>query len=382
MVTTRKRKKAPEGSTRATGDILEEIVAEMHRVPIVLVERNAFLPVHHDTKRTREIDVLITSETAGIPIRIAIECKNEIEKTGIEKIDSFIRKLQDINLPTQLGVFVSKSGYSSGALRRAQDVGIKTLTLRENSISDAVFTAFQSTVYFLLAITNIQIRNNIPSGERITGGDLLFFRDKERKICGSIPDLVWEKWIRGKIPLTLGEGKLLHLKVPSGWKQIVHGQKVKIEDITVSYTINGFGMSVTGPVKQYQLVNEADQTLHKSHATARFSPPDGRPLLLQINNEDDLNNFEKRKGEIVITNRVRTPRIRWLAMYWPPSNRTLVKLNQRMLTAHEKGELLDLNSIPLEEIEGDNLSMLWEPIVKDHPLLRQIQKAKPNSSHI
>jgi len=198
MVTTRKRKKAPEGSTRATGDILEEIVAEMHRVPNVLVERNAFLPVHHDTKRTREIDVLITSET----------------------------------------------------------------------------------------------------------------------------------------------------------------------------------------VKQFQLVNEADQTLHKSHATARFSPPDGRLLLLQINNEDDLNNFEKRKGEIVITNRVRTPRIRWLAMYWPPSNRTLVKLNQRMLTAHQKGELLDLNSIPLEEIEGDNLSMLWEPIVKDHPLLRQIQKAKPNSSHV
>lgn len=374
MARTRRKKKAPEGSTRAIGDILEEIVAEMHQVPGVLVERNVFLPVHHDTKRTREIDVLITSETAGIPIRIAIECKNEIEKTGIEKIDSFIGKLQDVNLPTQLGVFVSKGGFSSGALRRAQDVGIKALTLRENSISDAVISAFQSTVYFLLAITNIQVRNNVSSGEIITGGDLLFFRDNKSKICGSIPDLVWEKWIRGKIPLTLGEGKLLHLKIPSGWKQIVRGQKVKIEDVTVSYTINGFGMSVPGTVKQYQLVNEADQTLHKSQATADFPPPDGRLLLSQLNNEDDLNNFETLKGEIVISNRVRTPRIRWLAMYWPPSNSTLVKLNQRMIIAHQKGELLDLNSIPLEEIEGDNLSKLWEPIVKDHPLLNKFKR--------
>jgi hypothetical protein len=373
MTRTRKKKQAPIGSTRATGDVLEEIVAEMHQVPSVLVERNVFLPVHHDGKQTREIDVLITSQTAGIPVRIAIECKNEIEKTGIEKIDSFIGKLQDVNLPTQLGIFVSRSGYTSGALRRTQSVGIHALTLKENSISETVIKALQSTIYFLLAITNIRIRNNIPFGETASGGDLLFFHDRKGNICGSIPDLVWEKWIREKIPSRLGDG-MIQLKVPSGWKQVIREQNVKIEEIAVSYTITGFGMSIPGTVIQYQLLNEADKTLHKSQVTAKFLLPNERLSLSQLDSEEDLNNFEKERGEIRIVNKIRTPRIRWLAMYWPPSNSTILKLNQRMLIARQKGEIFDLNSIPLAEIEGDSLSKLWEPVVKDHPMLKQISK--------
>jgi hypothetical protein len=373
MARKRRKKQAPEGSTRAIGDILEEIVSEMHQVAGVLVERNVFLPVHHDGKRTREIDVLITSQTAGIPVRIAIECKNETEKTGIEKIDSFIGKLQDVNLPTQLGVFVSKSGYTSGALKRAQDVGIKALILKENSVSETVIKAFQSTVYFLLTITRIRVRNSIPFGETASGGDLLFFYDRKGSVCGSIPDLVWKKWVTGKIPLTLGEATL-RPKVPTGWKQVIRGENVRIEEVVVSYKITGFGMSVPGTVTEYQLVDEVDQTLHKSQITSKFLPPVGRLLLSQLDSEGDLDNFE-RKGEIHIANRIRTPRIRWLSMYWPPSGSTILKLNQRMIIARQKGEIFDLKAIPLAEIEGDSLSKLWEPVVKDHPMLKQLQKA-------
>ena len=377
MVRTRRKGHAPEGSTRAKGDILEEIVAEMHDIAGVVVERNASLPVRDGSNRKREIDVLITTETLGIPIRIAIECKNESEKTGIEKIDSFIGKLQDINVPTQLGIYVSKRGYTSGALKRAQDVGIKTLTLRDtpNGISETVIEAFQSTVYFLLAITNIQIRNNIAPGKTVLSGDLLFFRNKEGKICGSIPDLVWQKWITGKISLKLGEGRL-QPKVPSGWKQVIRGQNVEINEITVSYKITGFGISIPGAVTQYQLVNAVDQTLHKARVTAKFPRPHERLLLSQLDNEEDLVSFEAKQGQILIVNRVRTPRIRWLAMYWPPSSTTISKLNQRMLIAHQAGENFDLNMLSLAEIEGDSLSKLWEPIVGDHPMIKQIQKTR------
>lgn len=379
MARTRRKKRAPEGSTRATGDILEEIVAEMHQVPGVLVEKNVFLPAHHDEKRTREIDVLITSQTVGIPVRIAIECKNEVEKTGVEKIDSFIGKLNDINLPTQLGVFVSRSGYTSGALRHAQEVGIKALTLKDDNISETVIKAFQSTVYFLLTITNIQIRNNVPTGATISGADLLFFRDKKGKVCGAIPDLIWQKWIMEKIPLKLGDG-VLKPKIPSGWKQVIHGQNVKIIDVNISYKITGFGMNIPGAVTQYQLINAIDQTLHKTQITAKFSSPNKRLLLSQLDSEDDLNKFEAEKGQIHIANRIRTPRIRWLAMYWPPSNSTLLKLNQQMLIAHQAGELFDMNSLSLTEIEGDSFSKLWEPIVKDHPMLVQMKKQKKSTT--
>jgi len=228
MVRTRKKKQAPKGSTRAKGDILEEIVAEMHEVEGISVERNVFLPVHNKGKRTREIDVLITSQAAGIPVRIAIECKNEIEKTGVEKIDAFVGKLKDVNLPTQLSVYVSKSGYTKGAIDRANQEGIKTLIFEDlsKSLTGMVIQSFQSTTYPLLAITNIQIRNNIAHGEAVSGGDLLFFTDKKGKVCGSIPDLVWQKWITGKIPSTLGDGKL-KLKAPPSWKQIIRGNKSK-----------------------------------------------------------------------------------------------------------------------------------------------------------
>jgi hypothetical protein len=47
-----------------------------------------------------------------------------------------------------------------------------------------------------------------------------------------------------------------------------------------------------------------------------------------------------------------------------------------MLIAHQRGEIFDLNSLPLIEIEGDSLSKLWEPIVEDHPMLKQIQKPR------
>jgi len=110
MVRTRRKHNAPKGSTREKGDVLEKIIAEMHDVPGVKIERNQFLPSVDGSGRTREIDVLITSQVAGFPVRIAVECKNEKKTTDIEKIDAFIGKLQDVGIPVQHGVFVSTSG--------------------------------------------------------------------------------------------------------------------------------------------------------------------------------------------------------------------------------------------------------------------------------
>src|SRR5215203_6836970 len=116
MVRKRRKHNAPKGSTREKGDVLEQIIAEMHNMPEVKVERNVYLPTIDKTGRIREIDVLITSQVAGFPVKIAIECKNEKEPTGIAKIGEFIDKLNDVGLPVQLGIFVSTSRYESGAL--------------------------------------------------------------------------------------------------------------------------------------------------------------------------------------------------------------------------------------------------------------------------
>jgi hypothetical protein len=53
-------------SSTIKGNILEDLVATMHEMPGVLVEkRKKFRVVRGNSKRNREIDVLITSHVAG-----------------------------------------------------------------------------------------------------------------------------------------------------------------------------------------------------------------------------------------------------------------------------------------------------------------------------
>jgi hypothetical protein len=80
-------------STRKLGDVLEDIVALLHNVPAGSIQTRVKVPALRpgsDGERTREIDVLISQDVAGYPIRIAFECKNEQDKVGIERIDAFV----------------------------------------------------------------------------------------------------------------------------------------------------------------------------------------------------------------------------------------------------------------------------------------------------
>jgi hypothetical protein len=53
-------------TAKTKGNILEDLVAMMHEAPGVLVEKRMKLPVIHGKKtRTREVDVLITSDVVG-----------------------------------------------------------------------------------------------------------------------------------------------------------------------------------------------------------------------------------------------------------------------------------------------------------------------------
>ncbi len=110
------------------GKLVEEIVQKMHDSPNVKVERRVFLDSVGGSGK-REIDILLTSSVAGYPVRLAIECKNEKTPIGSPKIDAFVGKLQDVGIPSQLGIYVSASGYTGGAIERARKAGIKTLVL-------------------------------------------------------------------------------------------------------------------------------------------------------------------------------------------------------------------------------------------------------------
>src|SRR3712207_2531643 len=118
------RKKRPGKNTlppsAAKGRLVEEIVEKMHGSPNVSVQRRVFLEPVGGGGRKREIDVLLTSSVAGYPVRVAIECKNEAKKIGSPEIDAFVGKLQHVGIPPQLGIYVSTSGYTGGAIERAR----------------------------------------------------------------------------------------------------------------------------------------------------------------------------------------------------------------------------------------------------------------------
>lgn len=70
---------------------------------------------------------MISGEIAGYPLRIAIECKNYAQRIGVEKIDEFKGKLEDVGIPQQCGIFVTVRGFTKNALRRAATIGIRPL---------------------------------------------------------------------------------------------------------------------------------------------------------------------------------------------------------------------------------------------------------------
>lgn len=367
MARIRNKHNAPKGSTKEKGDVLEKIISEMHDVPGVKVERNIFLP-SRDGGGEREIDVLITSEVAGYPVRIAIECKNENKPTGIAKIGEFIDKLNDVSLPVQLGIFVSTNRYESGAIRRAKAAGVKLFRLDgiKNDLSQAVKDAFQSKIYLLLTITSIAVSNNIAD-ESAPPTDILFFRGPDGEICGSVPDLVWKEWKSGHLPNKIGNYEI-SLSLPTGWKQVVNGKIAKVGEIKVNYEITGYAISFPGTVNQYNFVNIEDNRVEKSQIVANFSSPPGKYPIIHLKTENELTEFKNqvRDGFNMYIGRFLLPRIKWLALYWPPSKMATEKLNKKMKDAMLQGKDFDFSSISLSEIEGDDLSAIWDPII-EHP---------------
>src|SRR5436190_1367238 len=101
-------------STVSKGRMIEAIVASMHESDGVKVERNVKLPPTRSQEPTREIDILLSSQVCGYPVRYVFECKNERKRIGVEYIDAFVGKLQDVGIPTQYGIFVTTSDYSKG----------------------------------------------------------------------------------------------------------------------------------------------------------------------------------------------------------------------------------------------------------------------------
>ncbi|MCH8041967.1 MAG: hypothetical protein IH977_16735 [Nitrospinae bacterium] len=102
------------------------------------------------TGEPREVDVLIETPIAGYEIRLAVECIDRKRKADVTWVEKMFQKHQC--LPTDKLILVSRSGFSSAAIHKAQFFNIKVLTL-EDAIEQNWLQKIQS-----IAISSVQLR--------------------------------------------------------------------------------------------------------------------------------------------------------------------------------------------------------------------------------
>jgi hypothetical protein len=356
------------------GRLLEMIVASLHEGSGVKIEQNVRLPSLLNPKRKREIDILLSGTISGYPIRIAIECKNYKSIIDAPKIDAFVGKLQQIGIPSQHGVFVSAHGFTSGAIDRAKEAGIKPLLLAgltADRLAAELFSAVQSVVYLLLEITAITVKNNLKEIPHI--GFLWFLYDKDKKMRGSIPDLVWKLWLEGKIEPIIGETEL-DVSIPDDWQNLIDGELKPIISAKLKLRVKGLVARIQGRATQYALIDPSEKQLNRFRIDVKFDTSETIIPIHPISSEDELQKYLDEQLEPIKLNlgRFMLPRINFHYLYWPLSEsafKAFYSLSQKCYQENRTPTVAEL-----EEIEGKDLSTLWEPPWEQNPILDEIRK--------
>lgn len=363
-----------KNQTSIKGKLVEMIVASMHANPQVTVESNVRLPALRNPTRKREIDILISGFFSGYPIKIAIECKNHNEILDIPYMDAYIGKLQDIGIPTQSGIYVSVAGFTEGALERAKEVGITPLILTgltPDHLAAKINEAIQSVVYLLAEITSLEIRCNVAMTEN--SFQLWFLYDDSMKMRASIPDLIWKKWVEGRLPSKVGKSEI-EVEIPAGWKLLVDGKFEDVISAKAKIQINALVINMKGQATQHALINPVERTISRFKTNVSFDLSSNIYPINMFSNEDDLENFMKNRPESfrLSVERIRLPRIRFYLLYWPLSARAVTEfiplvnkcIQEKRLASNEE----------LSAIEGNDLKTIWDPIWDANPLIQEMQK--------
>lgn len=342
------------GEAKQKGDLLEDVVALLHQQEGVKVDKRIKIPAGGTlSKRKREIDVLLTSYVAGYPVKIAIECKNEREKVGSGKIDAFVGKLQDVGIPTQQGIYVSPTGYAKDALERAKEDGIRTLSIQgltSDGLAVEIHKARQSMVYLALRFEFISRFRELPENFP----DYIYNRlPKEKQVIveldydkygiheAGVLNAIWDCWITGKIPATIGQCQLIILYRPFS----------KGTFFMARCKIIGYLHERSGSAANLCLKNADTNRIDKQYVEMSFPEREEAVKLVIFESEEELSRYVASTSIHNVHERFKIPRIIYQTCYWPPSKHAI----QRIRELYDAGE-----DVTFEKVEGNNLYRAWE----------------------
>ncbi len=344
---------------KAKGDVVEQLVAWLHDWPGVAVRRNVRLPTANDPNKAREIDVLLETTVAGYPIRIAIECKNEKGLIGAPKIDAFVGKLDDVGLPSQCGVFVSASGFTGGALRRARKSSIRALVLKglspDGLKAKLAITARQAIVFLCLVVEEITYFTVASMPSR---SDLMF-QDASGNLAQTIPHLLAQEWTSGGIPGEIGVHEI-HLRVPADLVPVfvTLGKRVELAtpEIHARVRVVALAHLVEGNGASFQLADPETSVAEKMGFRVTF-PALGKDVpLTTIVDKTQLGSLIP-DATIILRTFCKVPRIVYNTAYWPLSLRAATRLAALSTASMEAPS----EAVRFLDIEEANIRTAWEP---------------------
>lgn len=370
-MSSKKAKAQSKSESSIKGKLVEMIIAAMHEAPGIEIKKNIKLPAVRNPKRKREIDVLVRGRFAGYLIQIAIECKNYKSLIDVPKIDAYIGKLLDIGIPSQQGIYVSAMGYTNGALERAKEVGIIPLVLTgltPDRLAAEISKTIQSVVHLLVEITNLEIYRPIEPVESFRFS--LFLHNQQGEIKASIPDLIWKKWIEGYPPPKLGEYNI-EIELPNGLGYHINNTYEPAISAKATVRVIGLLVEFEGQTAQHALLNPLKEEVDRFQANASFSVPDGKYPVIRFQEEIELqNHIDSILGKVKLVTRYKLPRIRFNHLYWPLSKNAAIKF--ALLSEQCFLEGRQATDEEIQQIEGDDLSTIWEPIWEENPILREL----------
>lgn len=331
-------------TAKRKGDLLEDLVAMMHEMPEVVVEKRKKLPVlNSKAGRRREIDVLITSNVAGYPVRLGLGCKNEAQALDTAAVDGFIRILEEVGIPVQQGILVSANGYTADAQDAAKSRGIKTLVfegLTADRLRQEISAAIQSMVFLLITQTTFSvfpyIEGRFDDNPQFINAALdLMDEPSGPQLLSSMAWL----WMTGAIPATIGE-HIVSLK-PEREEATWH--------VMATANVTGLIASVPGTFSQNILRNAEAGQVERLHISAKFEEIKGPLTLAPVTSEEALSAIAHKEPMSLVT-RLRVPRLVTDFGYWPPSEEAMQKAKALFIAG---------KPVTFEDIETSNLADAW-----------------------
>ena len=364
--TKRNTKKLSEATTK--GKLVELIVGNLHRIDGVEVEQNVLIPPKNGSpKRRREVDVLVHSNVAGYPFKIAIECKNYKKIIGVGLIDEFRGKLDDIGLSPQQGIYVTTRRFTKDAVDRAERLGIRLLLLSglsEDRLTSEILKSVHSVIYLLCGIAKIDVKTDVENfieAPELENTPIQFFCNEKGETSGVMPHEIWSRWVDRRLPIDLGD-HVIELPTAPDWFLVVNHRLEKVTSVSVTIHVAANVTEFEGKATLHGLWNQPNNDLSRIGGSTSFTLKNEVKPIRTFHSEESLSEYITSLPHAVKSlERVLLPRIWSDCFYWPVSVRLEGILKERREKL-QKGEITNIIPQDQNELEGTDLSAVWDEI--------------------